>query len=154
MSEQDREKTAFICSEGLFEYTMMPFGLCNAPATFQRLMNLILAGIQWQTCLAYIDDILIFSPTFDRHLQDLEEVLIRVANAGIRLKPSKCRFAMEEVEYLGHVVSAEGIRPDRARWPSCVSSLLHEMWESYALSSVWPGITGNLCAVSASRPRR
>ena len=71
MSPPDIEKTAFICSEGLFEFTVMPFGLCNAPATYQRLMNLLLAGLTWQSCLVYIDDIIVFSANFATHMTGL-----------------------------------------------------------------------------------
>ena len=95
MSPPDIEKTAFICSEGLFEFTVMPFGLCNAPATYQRLMNLLLAGLTWQSCLVYIDDIIIFSADFATHRRDLEEVLQRLIRAGFLLKGKKCRFAVD-----------------------------------------------------------
>ena len=115
MSPPDIEKTAFICSEGLFEFTVMPFGLCNAPATYQRLMNLLLAGLTWQSCLVYIDDIIIFSADFATHRRDLEEVLQRLIRAGFLLKGKKCRFAVDRVEYLGHIVTPQGISPDPAK---------------------------------------
>ena len=75
VAEEHREKTAFCTQEGLFEFNVMPFRLCNAPATFQRLMNSILAGLQWTTCLVYIDDIIIVGRTFDEHLNNLQHVL-------------------------------------------------------------------------------
>ena len=75
VAEEHREKTAFCTQEGLFEFNVMPFGLCNAPATFQRLMNSILAGLQWTTCLIYIDDIIVVGRTFDEHLNNLLEHL-------------------------------------------------------------------------------
>ena len=115
MRERDKHKTAFICTEGLFEFEVMPFGLCNAPATYQRLMNLMLAGLTWKSCLVYLDDILVFSASFEAHLADLEEVLKRLRTAGMLLKVSKCFFALKSVAYLGHVVSAEGIRADPAK---------------------------------------
>ena len=71
IEEKDRHKTAFCTREGLFEFKVMPFGLCNAPAVFQRLMDLVLSGIQWERCLVYIDDIVIMGKTFERHLQNL-----------------------------------------------------------------------------------
>ena len=106
------EKTAFSCSEGLFEFLVMPFGLCNAPATYQRAMQGVLAGLIGHGCLVYIDDILIYSRTFGEHLEMLETVLHRCHNAGILLKADKCDFARDETEYLGHVISSQGIRQD------------------------------------------
>ena len=93
MSEKDREKTAFVTREGLFEFKVMPFGLCNAPATFQRLMDLVLAGIHWSSCLVYIDDIVIMGQTFQQHLVNLKLVLDRLHGAGLKLKPTKCSVA-------------------------------------------------------------
>lgn len=112
MAEEDRQKTAFITPEGLYEYLVMPFGLCNAPATYQRAMNAILAGLTWRSCLVYIDDILIYSPNFDQHLLDIEAVFKRLEEADILLKAKKCSFAMTKVEYLGHVISGDGVMPD------------------------------------------
>ena len=123
VDEKDREKTAFITYEGLFEFNKMPFGLCNAPATFQRLMDLILAGLQWTNCLVYLDDILIIGKTFTEHLKNLELVFNRLREAGLKLKPSKCAICQKQVNYLGHVISADGIATDPAKtdkvahWP-------------------------------------
>jgi hypothetical protein len=104
-------KTAFICHRGLFEFTRMPFGLVNASATFQRTMNVVLSGLSYRVCLVYIDDIIIFSPSFSEHLADLDSVFSALYDAGISLKASKCRLFRTEVEYLGHLVSLEGIAP-------------------------------------------
>lgn len=112
VDERDREKTAFITPDGLYEFKVMPFGLCTAPATFQRVMDTVLAGLKWQTCLVYLDDVVIFSNTFDEHLQRLRAVLQAITNAGLTLKPTKCRFGYRELKFLGHIVSSEGIRPD------------------------------------------
>ena len=123
VAEKDREKTAFITQEGLFEFTKMPFGLCNAPATFQRLMDLILAGLQWKNCLVYLDDILIIGKTFKEHNDNLGLVFSRLREAGLKLKPSKCFVCQKQVTYLGHVVSPDGIATDPAKtekvtnWP-------------------------------------
>lgn len=76
--EEDKEKTAFVTSEGLYEFNCLPFGLCNGPGTFQRLMDLVLSGIQWKMALAYIDDIIVFSETFDEHIERIEEVFTRL----------------------------------------------------------------------------
>ena len=93
----------------------MPFGLCNAPATFQRLMQAVLSGLEWRSCFAYLDDILIASRTFDDHLRHLREVFGRLREAGLRLKPKKCLILRNEVPYLGHVISTQGIRPDPSK---------------------------------------
>lgn len=112
LSEESIPKSAFICPEGLFEFLVMPFGLCNAPATYQRIMNVLLAGVNGISCLVYLDDIIVFSKDFDSHLHDLAEVLDRLMDAEILLKPSKCKFGVNRVEYLGHIVSDKGIAPD------------------------------------------
>jgi len=115
----DQPKTAFITKYGLYEYTKMPFGLCNAPNTFQRCMELIFRGLQWQTLLIYLDDIIIFSSDIDEHLKRLEEVFCRLVDAGLKLKPSKCDLLKEEILYLGHVVGKDGIKPN----PKTVQSI-------------------------------
>eukprot|EP00731_Ephydatia_muelleri_P018416 Em0011g456a len=123
VEEKDRHKTAFCTREGLFEFKVMPFGLCNAPAVFQRLMDLVLSGIQWERCLVYIDDIVIMGKTFERHLQNLKLVLERLRRAGLKLKPSKCSLFQDKVVYLGHVVTRDGIHTDPekvnavSKWP-------------------------------------
>lgn len=112
MAPESQEKTAFATYSGLHEFTVMPFGLCNAPATFQRLMETVLAGLARQTCMVYIDDILVFSKTFKEHLSHLEEVFHRLRQAGLRLKLKKCAFAQPKVECLGHVVTRDGFEVD------------------------------------------
>ncbi|CAF0913458.1 unnamed protein product [Didymodactylos carnosus] len=119
MDQESKQKTAFITHKGLFEFNVMPYGLTNGPATFQRLMDIVLAGFKWQCCLVYIDDIVIFSPTFDQHLIDLNNVLHKIREAELTLKTSKCQFCRRELKYLGHLVTPEGIKPD----PSIVSSV-------------------------------
>ncbi len=123
VSPGDREKTAFCTTDGLFEFTKMPFGLCNAPATFQRLMDLILAGLQWTSCLVYLDDVIIVGKTFEEHLHNLRAVFDRLREAGLKLKPTKCALCRQEVNFLGHIVSADGVATDPAKtekvetWP-------------------------------------
>ena len=112
MNPKDQEKTAFISHTGLFEFLVMPFGLCNGPATFQRFMDIALAGIKWKSCLVYLDDIIVFSPTFEQHLLDLEEVFTRLKNNKLSLKASKCYFCQKSLVYLGHLISEDGIAPD------------------------------------------
>ncbi len=86
MEEKDKAKTAFISHMGLFHFNVMPFGLCNAPQTFQRLMEGILAGLNWEECLVYLDDIIIYSSTFDEHVNRLEHVLERLKVSDLKIK--------------------------------------------------------------------
>ena len=112
MAEGDKEKTAFSTQGGHYEFNIMPFGLTNAPATFQRLMECALAGLTYEQCLIYIDDIIVFSATFSQHLERLETVFEHLAAAGLRLQPSKCHFAQNQICYLGHIVSQQGVQAD------------------------------------------
>jgi len=114
--ETDKQKTAFVTSRsGLYEYNNMAFGLCNAPGTFQRCMELIFRGLQWRTLLIYLDDVIIFSTTFDSHLERLSEVFQRLKQAGLKLKPSKCSLFRPEVSFLGHTITSNGIKPSREK---------------------------------------
>jgi len=110
--EEDKEKTAFLAPDGLFEFNVMPLGLCNAPATFQRLMDRCLAGLKWQSVLVYLDDIVVFSKDFESHIKHLEEVFGRIAEYGLQFKASKCFLFKQEISYLGHLVDVKGVRPD------------------------------------------
>ena len=93
----------------------MPYGLRNAPATYCVLLSHVLRGIPWSTCLAYIDDIIIFSNSFEEHLEHLELIFDRLRQANLTLKPSKCVFAASEVIYLGHKFSTTGIKVDESK---------------------------------------
>ena len=94
LDESSRCKSAFTTHRGLFEFVHMPFGLCNAPATFQRLMQVVLAGLEWNSCFVYIDYILVASRSFEDHLTHLKEMFDRLQKAGLRLKLKKCSFCM------------------------------------------------------------
>ncbi|GFT76149.1 retrovirus-related Pol polyprotein from transposon 412 [Trichonephila clavipes] len=109
---EDREKTAFTSGQGLWQFKVMPFGLCNAPATFQRLMETVLKGLTFEACLIYLDDVIIGGRTFEEHLQNIRKVLSKLRDANLKLNPSKCKFFQKEVNYLGHIISAEGVRTD------------------------------------------
>ena len=115
IEEEDKHKTAFVCEFGQYEFNRMPFGLTNAPATFQRLMNKILKPALYNYALVYLDDIIVFSKTIDEHIGHLEDVFKLLANAGLRLKLDKCDFFKNEIEYLGHVVSREGVAPNKQK---------------------------------------
>ena len=115
VKEEHKKKTAFRTSAGrLYEWNRLPFGLCNAPATFSRLMDHVLTGLSWEICLFYLDDIIVFSRTWEEHLTRLETVFKRLVEQGLTLGASKCKLAATEVEFLGHIVSKEGLRPNPA----------------------------------------
>ena len=121
---EDRHKTAFTTPMGLFEYNRMPFGLCNAPATFQRLMQNIFREDLLQTLLVYLDDIIVFGGSMEEHLKRLENVFLKLRRHGLKIEAAKCKFFQSQVSYLGHIVSAEGVSSDRAKpeavakWPT------------------------------------
>ena len=125
MAEECKAYTAFTCGPlGFYECDTMPFGATNAPATFQRLMHDCLGELNMNWCIVYLDDIIIFSDTKEEHLKRLEAVFQKLCAAGLKLKPSKCFFFREEIEYLGHVVSGKGIstNPKKievvSKWPT------------------------------------
>ena len=111
VAEEDRPKTAFRCFLGLYHFLRVPYGLRNAPATYQRLMAHVLSGYTGKFCHCFIDDIIIFSNNFEDHLEHLRLVFERLKQAGIKLKPSKCTLAKEQVQYLGHLISPGQLRP-------------------------------------------
>lgn len=112
MAEKDKIKTAFTTHKGLYQFKVLPFGLCNAPATFQRLVNLVLGIFQWQKCLCYLDDIIVFGDTFELALENLQSVFNSLRKANLKLKPKKCVLFQNHVKFLGHVVSDQGISCD------------------------------------------
>jgi transposase InsO family protein len=113
VSEKDQDKTTFITRSGTYKWKVMPFGLCNAPATFQRLMNAVLSGLSWECALAYIDDIIIYSTSFDNHVNsDLVRVLTRIDEANLKIRTEKCQFAKPQVRYLSYVVGSGKIQPN------------------------------------------
>ena len=98
INENDKEKTAFCTMEGLFQFRVMPFGLCNAPATVQNSIDLVLAGLQWSHCLVYIDDIIFLGDSFSNHLHNLESVSAWLRKSGLKLKHSKCSVLQHRVQ--------------------------------------------------------
>ncbi|POM59155.1 Hypothetical protein PHPALM_36101, partial [Phytophthora palmivora] len=98
-------KTAFACKFGLFEWLVMPFGLCNAVPAFERLMEGVLVDLKWRTCLVYLDDCVVFSDDFPTHLVRLRQVLERFRTAGFKLKMKKCKWGRDQVAFLGHIVT-------------------------------------------------
>src|SRR2546430_6718563 len=96
----------------MYNFKVMPFGLGNAPATFQRTMDKVLKGIKDLFVMVYLNDVIIYSKTFNEHLKHIEEVLDRIREVNLRLKAEKCTFAADELQFLGHVVGKEGVKPD------------------------------------------
>ena len=115
MDKTSQQYTAFATASGLYEFCVLPFGLCNAPSTFQRLMHQVLHGLDWNICLIYLDDIIIFSRTFEEHLSRLRLVLDRLRAAKLTLNPSKCFFGQQSVLFLGHLISQNGVQPNPAK---------------------------------------
>ena len=111
----DREKTAFITADGLWQFKVMPFGLCNAPGTFQRMMDQVLGDLRFSSCLVYLDDIIIYGKDFAEHQVRLEQVLRCLDSVGLKIKLKKCSFGEGRIGVLGHVVSAQGVEPDPAK---------------------------------------
>ena len=110
---RDREKTAFATPMGgLYQYTSMPFVLCNAASTFQRVIEAALSGLQWHIAVLYLDDIIVLGKDFKEHLENLCKIMDRLQMAGLKLKPKKCTFFRKEVQFLGHVVSCHGVKTD------------------------------------------
>ena len=125
MAEECKAYTAITCGPlGFYECDTMPFGATNAPATFQRLMHDCLGDLNMNWCIVYLDDIIVFSDTKEEHLKRLEAVFQKLMAAGLKLKPTKCFFFRDEIEYLGHVVSGKGIstNPKKieavTKWPT------------------------------------
>eukprot|EP00731_Ephydatia_muelleri_P015048 Em0008g768a len=153
VAPEDREKTAFVTPYGLFQFRVMPFGLTNAPATFQRLMERVLAGLHWTTCLIYLDDILIFSATVQQLFTRLREIFDRLKQAGLKIKPSKCLLLQKSIKYLGHVVSEHGIKTDSdktrciADWPT--PSCLQDLKQFLGLASYYRRFVRNFAAIVA-----
>jgi len=124
MDMKDADKTTFIVRTGTYRFRRVPFGLCNAGSTFQRVMDLALNGLNFNMCLVYLDDIIVFSATVEEHLNRLRKIFDRLRAANLKLKSSKCSLMRSEVKFLGHVVSEEGVATDPTKievvkdWPT------------------------------------
>ena len=123
MSPEAKRKAAFVTNEGLFQFRVMPFGLCNVPATFERLMDWVLCGMRWSRCLVYLDDVISFGGSVPEALARLEKVLSLLGEFGLQLKAKKCTFMKTEVIFLRHIVGRTGLACDPANisavqnWP-------------------------------------
>ena len=118
VEEDSIEKTAFLTQEGCWEFTVLPFGLKNAPAAWQRMVNTVLQGYLYQFAFRYIDDLVVASATWEEHLGHLRQVLERFRLAGLTLKLTKCRFGVSSLRFLGHIVTGDDIRPDPSKTAS------------------------------------
>ena len=115
MAKDSQQYTTFtVGSMGVYEFLRMPYGLCNAPATFQRLMQNCLGELNLTYALIYLDDVIVFSRTEEEHLHRLRVVFAHFLEHGLKLKPSKCHFLQDEITFLGHEISAEGMKPGTA----------------------------------------
>jgi len=121
---EDANKTTFVCHKGTYRFPRMPFGLCNAPATFQRLMDTVLAGLNFDICLVYLDDIILFSRTLTEHMERLGRLFKKLREANLKLKPSKCHLLQTKVTFLGYTISQDGVGTDPGKieavrdWPT------------------------------------
>ncbi len=112
MSAEDREKTAFICPLGFYQFQRMPQGITGSPAAFQRLMERVVGDMHLLQVIVYLDDIIVFGRTLEEHEERLMKVLDRLEEWGLKVSIDKCQFCQPQVKYIGHVVSAAGIAPD------------------------------------------
>lgn len=129
VEEAHRERTAFTVGPlGFYEYVKLPMGLSNSPATYQRLMEHCLGDYNMKICVIYLDDLIIFSETYEQHLERLDLVLTRLHECKLKLAPEKCHFLQRKVKFLGHIVSEEGVQtdPDKIEkvknWPTPTNS--------------------------------
>ena len=124
MAESDKEKTAFSTGSGPYQFCVMPFGFCNAPATFERLMEKVLVGLPWEILLIFLDDIIVHAAAFEEELNRLRLVFQRLREASLKLSPKKCFLFQRCVAFLGHIVSGDGVSTDPSKteairtWPT------------------------------------
>lgn len=109
---RDRAKTTFSKENGHYEFLRMPFGLKNSPATFQRMMNDVLGELIGEKCLVYMDDLIVFSTSLQEHKDSLNKVFNKLKETYLKIEPDKCEFLRREMEFLGHIISPERIRPN------------------------------------------
>jgi len=105
IDERDCDKTAFVTRKGQWHFKVLSFGLCNAPSQFDRIMELVMFGLTYDICLIYLDDILVFSETFEEHCDKLSTIFDHLERYTLKLKPTKCHLFQRKVKFLGHVIS-------------------------------------------------
>ena len=115
ISEKDSPKTTFITRSGAYKFLVMPQGLCNSTATFQRLMNIVMAGLNFNSCLVYLDDVIIFAPTLEIHMNRLRNVFERFRSAKLKIRADKCYLLQREVAFLGYRINKDGVSTDKKK---------------------------------------
>jgi len=153
VSLPDRDKTAFVTRKGCWRFTVMSFGLTRAPSVFQRLMDMVLAGLSYETCRVYLDDVIVFGSSFEELLHRTEAVFQRIRDAKLKLKPSKCSFFRRELFFLGFVFSVAGIetQPEKVKcvvdWPT--PSNLHEVRSFMGICSYYRRFVARFATIVA-----
>jgi len=152
IDSRDADKTAFVTRKGKFRFRVLSLGLANSPSIFQRLMTMVLAGLHWETCLVYTDDIIIMGKDFHEHVRSVARVFQRLREAGLKLKPTKCKLFQEKITFLGQVVSARGVEFDPqkisciATWPE--PETLTEVRSFLVLASYYKNFVDNFSDVA------
>ncbi|GFW82268.1 retrovirus-related Pol polyprotein from transposon 17.6 [Trichonephila clavipes] len=148
----DKEKTAFTTGQGLRQFKVMPFGVCNAPATSERLMETVLGGLSYEACLVYLDDIIIVGRSFEEYLKNIRRVQQKLKEANLKLSPSKGYLFRREVTYLGHIISEERVQRD----PDNISAVkdwncpkdVHQLWSFLDLCMYYRKLVKNFSAIT------
>jgi len=152
LTERAKERSAFCTRRGLYHFTRMPFGLCGAPSTICRLMHNILRDLLWKICLCYLDDIIIYARRPQELLQRLRQVLDRLREVGLKVKPTKCALFQQEVHFLGHQVSCHGIEPlpDKIQttkeWP--IPHCIRDVRAFFGLASYYRKFVRNFASIA------
>ena len=152
MTDRAKERSAFCTRRGLFHFTRMPFGLSGVPASFCRLMFIVLRDMLWQICLCYLDDIIIFAKTPQELLDRLHQIFTRLAEVGLKVKPSKTVLFKTEIDFLGHMVTAQGVNPmpDKLQairdWPT--PHCLRDVRAFFGLASYYRRFVRNFASIA------
>ncbi|GBN24863.1 Retrovirus-related Pol polyprotein from transposon 297 [Araneus ventricosus] len=149
---EDKEKTALTTGQGLWQFKVMPFGLCNVPATFERLMQTVLLGLTSETCLVYLDGIIIVGRTFEEHLNIIRKIFQKLQKANPKLSSKKCRFFRKEVSYHGHIISSDGVKTDSEKTKAVVDwprpETVHDLRSFLGLCTYYRRFVRNFSAIA------
>ena len=149
LDPRDAHKTAFTSRSGSFQRKVLPMGLCNSASTFQRLMNMVFAGLTYTSCLVYLDDIIVMARLLEEHQKRLEEVFRRIQAAKLKLRPDKCVILQREVTFLGHVVSKRASRWTRRSWRSFETGKCLDVSKTYEPMLISARTTDDIYRISA-----
>ena len=157
MAEKDKELTAFVTQDALFEWNVMPFGCVNSPATYQRLMFEVLKPVLNRGALCFLDDVLLFSETFEAHIKLLLETLTLLTKHGLRLNPIKCIFGMSNLTYLGYNIGRDGFRPSIEHIQAILKyprpKSIEEVRSFVGLASFWRKFVNNFAHIASPLTR-